>query len=271
MPQTTHFISGLPRSGSTLLAAVLRQNPRCAAAMTSPVLGLCLSLIEQMSAPSQFEPFFDNARRLAMLRGVFQSYYADNPGVVFDTNRVWTSRVALLAELFPQCRIICCVRDIGWIIDSVERRLARNPFHRSRIFEDRPAPTVYARTEAMMNAETGFIGVPWGGLREAWFGPLADRLLIVGYDGFVADPGAAMRRLYAALGEPAFRHDFTNLAYDAPDYDAGLAMPGLHHVAPRVTKPDRTPAIPPDLFTKYAASAFWRTHPEGPAAPTIIC
>ncbi|MFB8797203.1 MAG: sulfotransferase [Microcoleus sp.] len=34
-----HFISGLPRSGSTLLAALLRQNPRFHAAMTSPVWG----------------------------------------------------------------------------------------------------------------------------------------------------------------------------------------------------------------------------------------
>ena len=32
-----HFISGLPRSGSTLLSALLRQNPRVHAAMTSPV------------------------------------------------------------------------------------------------------------------------------------------------------------------------------------------------------------------------------------------
>ncbi|MEG3906006.1 sulfotransferase [Microcoleus sp. B4-C5] len=33
----SHFISGLPRSGSTLLAALLRQNPRFHSAMTSPV------------------------------------------------------------------------------------------------------------------------------------------------------------------------------------------------------------------------------------------
>ena len=32
-----HFISGLPRAGSTLLAALLRQNPRFSAGMTSPV------------------------------------------------------------------------------------------------------------------------------------------------------------------------------------------------------------------------------------------
>jgi sulfotransferase len=32
-----HFISGLPRSGSTLLSAILRQNPALHAGMTGPM------------------------------------------------------------------------------------------------------------------------------------------------------------------------------------------------------------------------------------------
>jgi sulfotransferase len=37
MQANIHFISGLPRSGSTLLSAILRQNPRFHAGMTGPV------------------------------------------------------------------------------------------------------------------------------------------------------------------------------------------------------------------------------------------
>jgi len=44
-PVKAHFISGLPRSGSTLLAALLRQNPRFHAAMTIPVRGASRSNI----------------------------------------------------------------------------------------------------------------------------------------------------------------------------------------------------------------------------------
>jgi hypothetical protein len=40
MRNRLHFISGLPRSGSTLLAALLRQNPRFSAGMSSPVYAL---------------------------------------------------------------------------------------------------------------------------------------------------------------------------------------------------------------------------------------
>ncbi len=42
---TFHFISGLPRSGSTLMGAVLKQNPRFHAGMSSPVASLFDTLI----------------------------------------------------------------------------------------------------------------------------------------------------------------------------------------------------------------------------------
>ncbi|WP_442939260.1 sulfotransferase [Nostoc sp.] len=38
-----HFISGLPRSGSTLLGALLRQNPRFHASMSSRYIKLIQS------------------------------------------------------------------------------------------------------------------------------------------------------------------------------------------------------------------------------------
>ena len=49
MQHGIHFISGLPRSGSTLLAAILRQNPRFHAGMTSPVGAMYMALERSMS------------------------------------------------------------------------------------------------------------------------------------------------------------------------------------------------------------------------------
>jgi len=40
LPRQPYFIAGLPRSGSTLLSAILRQNPRFHAAMSSPIAPL---------------------------------------------------------------------------------------------------------------------------------------------------------------------------------------------------------------------------------------
>lgn len=253
-----HFISGLPRSGSTLLSALLRQNPRFSAGVASPVASLFDALQPAMSN-GEFEVFFNGEKRLAMLHGLFDSYYgkAAESSLIFDSNRSWTGRTALLAQLFPQARIICCVREIGWIIDSFERMLAANPTRFSRMFNFQSGISTYARAEALMHIDTGVIGLAWATLRQAWFGPEAQRLILVPYEHLAKEPHRTLRRLYQALDEPEFVHDIGNVEYEAEQYDSWLGMPGLHTVRRKVEHCERAPAIPPDIFFKYAQTQFW--------------
>ena len=72
--RTFHFISGLPRSGSTLLAAILKQNPRFHAGMTSPVGDMVSALIGEMSGKNDFSVFITEQQRQAVLRGVFRNH-----------------------------------------------------------------------------------------------------------------------------------------------------------------------------------------------------
>ena len=93
-----HFISGLPRSGSTLLAGILRQNPRFHAAMTGPVGTLFGVMLNAMGGANETALFLDQAQKQALLRGLFETYYRPQAGkgVVFDTNRAWCARLPAL-------------------------------------------------------------------------------------------------------------------------------------------------------------------------------
>jgi sulfotransferase len=226
--------------------------------MTSPVASLVGALMPKMSG-GEFAVFFDDERRFRILRGVFDTYYADIPDghVVFDTNRTWTARASLLGKLYPQCRIICCVRDVGWIIDSVERMLRKNPLQLSRLFNFQPGASIYSRVEILMNSETGLIGLAWSSLREAWFSENAHRLLVVKYENLVQQPERTLKLLYDELGEAPFAHDFERVTYDEPDYDAHLGMPGMHKVRERVDFQRRDSCIPPDILSKYSDANFW--------------
>src|SRR5438874_8813939 len=64
-----HFISGLPRSGSTLLAAILNQNPRFRAGMTSPLADIMGVVIAEASSKNDFSFDVSDDQRVAMLRG----------------------------------------------------------------------------------------------------------------------------------------------------------------------------------------------------------
>ena len=97
----------------------------------------------------------------------------------------------------------------------------------------------------------------WSTFREAWFGDQAKRLIVIPYDTLAKNPQQTLQRLYAELGEAPFAHDFHNVVYDEPDYDANLGMPGMHKVRETVAYQERKACIPPDLFAKYEGANFW--------------
>jgi hypothetical protein len=118
--QRLHFISGLPRSGSTLLSALLRQNPRFHAGMSGPLSGLVASLLNEMSAANEYAVFISDTQRQRILRGLLdQSYGEEYPQpVIFDTSRAWCSRMNLLEALAPSSKVIACVREVPWFAHS---------------------------------------------------------------------------------------------------------------------------------------------------------
>jgi sulfotransferase len=266
-----HFISGLPRSGSTLLCALLRQNPRFVAAVTSPVSDMFTSLLRQMGAGSEFAPLFTDERRARVLRAVMTGFHAPGPGqVVFDTARLWTRHLPLIDRLYPNARVICCVRDVPWVMDSVERMLQHNPLQTSAIFDHMPGLSIATRAVSLMEQSKGFIGGPWSGLREAWFGPLAKKLVVLRYESLAGQPAAALRALYAALNQAPFEHHFDDVSHDEPEYDAKLGMPGLHAVRARVTLEPRASVLPPELIKQYAGASFWRDAAANPGGALVI-
>jgi sulfotransferase len=260
MDKGIHFIAGLPRSGSTLLAGILRQNPRFHAGMTSPVGAMYMALETAMSRRNETAVFIDDAQRRAVLKGLFDSYYdqTHREKLVFDTNRAWCTKLPALGQLFPAARVICCVRHIGWIMDSVERLVRRNAFELSGMFGFEPGGTVYTRVNRIA-ASDGLVGYALDALREAFFGEDAHRLILVEYQALTRAPGDTLRLLYEMLGEPPFAHDFENVEYQADDFDLALGARGLHTVRRRVEWIERRTVLPPELFDRFGGDMFWRT------------
>ncbi|KIK85719.1 sulfotransferase [Pseudomonas koreensis] len=257
--QQFHFISGLPRSGSTLLSAILLQNPRFHAGMTSPVGALFSGVLEQCSAGSEFGAVIDTDMRRRLLRGLFDAYYADKADkpVVFDTNRQWSSRLPAISDLFPKAKVIACVRNVAWVMDSLERLYRANPYENTKLFGDAvERNTVYSRCETLAQRNR-LVGFAWAALKEAYYGEHADSLLIVDYDLLTQAPERVLRLVYDFIGEPWFEHDFEHLAYDAPEFDQALGVAGLHKVKPKVALQSRRTILPPDLFKQYADLSFW--------------
>jgi sulfotransferase len=255
MSRKIHFISGLPRSGSTLL----RQNPRFQADMSGPVGGLFSSLLTEMSQRNEMAVFISDAQRQRVLKGLFDNYYGPDTAaeVIFDTNRSWTTRLPAIRQLMPDSRVIACVRDIHWIVDSVERLVRKNAFSPSSIFNYSAGGTVYTRANGLASAD-GMIGYAYDALKEAFYSEDADRLLLVQYDTLTREPAKALKVVYEFIGEAHYTHDFDNVQFDAREFDRRAGTPGLHDVRAKVQPQQRTSILPPDLVRRFENDAFWK-------------
>lgn len=256
-----HFISGLPRSGSTLLAAILRQNPRFEAGMSTPLAPMLFRVQEAISAKSEGSIFLSDDQKIRILAGMFKSYYgARKPNsVTFDTNRSWCSKMPLLDKLFPDSKVICCVRDVSWIMDSIERKLRANPVELSGIFGYGSGGTVFSRINGLAS-ENGMVGFAINALQEAYYGEHSAKLLLVEYEALARRPREVMEHIYDFLGEQqeSFKHDFDNVEFEAEDFDLILGTPGLHRVEGPVKFTPRESILPPALFQRFARDAFWK-------------
>lgn len=260
-----HFICGIPRSGSTLLSTILSQNPRIHSTITSPVNGIVTAIRQTVSSPNEHYPLMSDALRNRLYVGVFQSYYQEaarsGRALIIDSNRSWPLLLPLVNTLFPQAKMIVCVRNLGWVIDSLERLFRRNATIIPSFFTDAmEARTVYTRTDALMRQDR-IIGASWNATREGFYGELSERLLLLEYDYLVKYPQRAIATVYDFIDEPGFEHAFTGLTMDGQElieqFDAALGVPGLHRVNSEVKWIPRQTILPPDLFSRLATLSFW--------------
>lgn len=264
-----HFLTGLPRSGSTLLASILSQNPRFHASIQSPVGQVFTDALTAMGSRNESERFISNAQRERMLRGVVDGYYAEMEGdkeVVFDNNRRWTANIGAVQTCYPDSLLIACVRDPRAIVDSFERLFQKTPLNMSVIFGGIANMSVVARVHELMKPG-GVMGFSLDALRGAVYGPYANRLLMIEYDNLARFPAAVVDDIYRALGEPTFNHNFGEICpiEGAAEFDRDVATPGLHDLKPTVVYEERRTILPPEIFNALPGP-FWRANePVTPA------
>jgi len=217
-----HVITGIPRSGSTLLCNILNQNPDFYASSTSPIPELIGTFINRISSSAEIQAALarDSAgvtgRLNKMLLRMIEVWYEQKTGVVFDKSRGWSFNSLLLARLFPQTKVIACVRDLRNVFASIEKQHAQNP-----IFDLASSPnekTMLVRADTLMSPN-GLIGQSAIGTQDL-MDRMEKRTHVLHYESFSINPKMKMKEIYEFIGEPYFEHDFENVENTSEDLDA---------------------------------------------------
>lgn len=193
-----------------------------------------------------------------MIQGLVESYHYDaEVEVCFNTNRGWTALLDAMSITHPDSKMICCVRDINWILDSFETLFRKNPFSLSKMYSSDEATTVYTRSEALMTPGHT-LRFAYDCLKEAMTGPNANKLFILDYEQLAKHPEQMMRALYNFIGEPYFQHDFETVEATYDEFDQDANINGLHTIRRGVKFIKRTPIIPQDIWQKFSNLEGWK-------------
>lgn len=253
-----YFISGLPRSGTTLLSTILNQNPRFQASISGPLARFARAVIDQSSAMSGYRHQCPAEKRKTIIQGIFANYYDDQTKeVFFDTNRGWTKLLPLLKELFPYTRVIVCVRDLNWVLDSFESLYRKNPLDKQLMIPDEHAESVYSRCDYLMGTDKT-VGFAYLGLKEAITSAEKNMLMLVEYEQLCRNPEGMLKAIYNFIDQPYFDHDFNDVEVSYDEFDQDVNIKGLHTTRKRVEWIERQTILPPDILNKFAGMEVWR-------------
>lgn len=252
-----HFISGLPRSGTTLLSSILNQNPKFQASVSGPLARFFRAIRDESQSQGGYRFQCPPEMRKDLMLSCADTYYKDSKETVFDTNRGWTYMTPLLADLYPNAKTIVCIRSIPWIIDSFETLFAKNPYDVPQMFPQGADVSVYSRAKYLTDPGS-FIGFAYDGVKQAMFGPNKENIMIVQYDQLAKNPKLVMKKIYEFIGEPWYEHDFSNVEASYDEFDTDMNIKGLHHVRKAVTYQERQTILPIDLFNHLEQMDFWK-------------
>lgn len=256
-----HFISGLPRAGSTLLSAILKQNPRFTSGISDPLQGFIRGLVSETNKSVGMSTIVNTDKIRDLARDLVESYYKDGNEVCFNTSRGWTNDTSLLRDIYPDFKMIICVRDVNWILNSFENLNSKNPYSIKPLYHHQDLSSVYERSNMLLGnipSFTGFVGGPLNGVKQAMFSNETDHLCFVEYDALVNSPRDVMKIIYEFLGEEWFEHDFENVEDSYDEYDQQTKIEGLHKVRRKVENIPPRQILPDDLWKQSQQLSFWK-------------
>lgn len=253
-----HLISGLPRSGTTLLSTILKQNPRFEASISGPLAGVVRSVVTESTTSGGYRFECPVEKRKKLIRAVFDTYYDDpTKEVAFNTNRGWGLQLPMMKDMYPNLKMIACVRDLGWVLDSFERLTRNNPYTITSMFSPEENVSVFTRCEALMRPGRP-VGFGYNSLKEAVYGEHKGSIALIDYEQLSKNPEVTMKGIYNFINEPYFAHDFNNVEASYDEYDADVSLPGLHTTRKKVEFIPRATILPPDVWNNCAGMEFWK-------------
>ena len=220
-------LSGLPRTGSTLLSALLSQNPAIHAEGNSAVCQLmwdtqqsCLTSANQQLVATNRQ-FSTMSALMSQIPHIY--YQGITEQIVVDKCRSWTllPNIEMLRKYVDaNIKIIVMERPIREIVASFIKLYRKNGWLPDNEVEQN---ILKPNSEPIMRS---IAGINWAKKNNQ-----NNTFIFISYRELVTDPAATLDKIYAFCGWTPFAgHDYINIVSKYPENDAIYKLDGQHFV-----------------------------------------
>jgi hypothetical protein len=199
MKNKLHFLSGIPYSGSTLLSAILNQNPQTHVSTTSGLVHSLIGLANTWQSNEILRYNDDEYKKLIQsMRGMIDICYEDiDKPVIIDKSRGWIGPNIMRSVsrvIDDQFKMIVTVR---FLPDCVAELVNfAKPNNLDEFIE---------LDESIENLKSTYISL------EKVYKHKPDNFLIVEYEDLIKNPKTQLNRIHKFLELPPFEYDFNNI------------------------------------------------------------
>ena len=213
------MVTGLPRSGSTLLCQLLSHHTDLyCPGNSSPLAHLLGKVRSQLSNDSfllsQLDNNFDQVyqRIFNTYCGLINGWFAEcSEDIVVDKNRAWLGMIDMASRIDPECRFVVCLRELGQLFGSIEAQHQKTVLLDSG--DNTAGMTPYGRATAYFK-EGGLVAGCLSSVESAIEDLDEDtrsRIYFLKYEDLMANPTATMQSLCQFLQISPLDFDEQNL------------------------------------------------------------
>ena len=201
------FLVAMPRSGNTLFASIMNQNPEIAATANSITLEIMkdLFLLKQTDV---FLNFQDHKSLDNVLDIVFDTYYKDWPQrIIIDRGPVMLKgNLELIQKHFKRpFKCVVLLRNLIDVLASYMQWYTENP----DAFPNRYNLNTDEKKLGMIMNKDGAVAKELEAIKNSYNYP--GMCHYVKYEDMVTDPEQEFKKIYTFLDEPYYPHYFDNL------------------------------------------------------------
>ena len=250
------FLVALPRSGNTLLASILNQNPEIAATANSMTLEI-MKVLFLLKETDVFKNYPDHKSLDNVLNTVFDNYYKDWPQrIIVDRGPVTTpGNFNVMQKHFGnRFKVIVLLRDLIDVLASFVKWFENEP----TAYPNKLGKNIEEKLWALMD-KNGSIAKELIAIQNAF--NYKEICHFIKYDDLVKNPQQTIIDLYQFLDEPLYPHQFSNLKQfqlNGIGYDDKELGNNLHMIRTEVRKEDNPykSMIPKSIVDAYGHVTF---------------